>query len=122
MMLPAIYSWLKAASAVTAIIGSNPARAFRHGDAPQDTTHPYVTWQLVAGVPDNQISGLPPSDRYTVQVDCFHQTDAGVESLAAAVRNAIEPYAHLTSIPVNNRDAETKLYRIALQFDVLQNR
>lgn len=120
-MLPPIYTWLKASTAVKAIIGNTP-RAYRHGDAPQDTTQPYVTWNLVAGVPDNQLSGVPPSDRYTVQVDCWHQTDAGVDSLATAVRNAIEPYAHMTSMPVNNRDPETKLYRMALQFDVLQSR
>lgn len=120
-MLPPIYTWLKASIAVKAIIGNTP-RAYRHGDAPQDTTQPYVTWALVAGVPDNELSATPKSDRYTVQVDCWHQTDAGVESLATAVRNAVEPYSHMTSIPINNRDAETKLYRIALQFDVLQTR
>jgi hypothetical protein len=120
MMLPPIYTWLKV-TAVQAIIG-NPPRAYRHGDAPQDTTKPYVTWALVSGVPDNELSKAPKSDRYTVQVDCWHTTDAGVEQLATAVRNAIEPYAHMTSMPVNNRDAETKLYRMALQFDVLQTR
>lgn len=120
-MLPPIFTWLKASNAVKAIIGTTP-RAFRHGDAPQDTTQPYVTWQLVTGVPDNVLNTVPPSDRYTVQVDCWHQTDKGVEDLAKAVRNAIEPYAHMTGMPVNEREKETKLYRIALQFDVLQSR
>jgi hypothetical protein len=120
-MLPLVFTWLKAASAVTAIIG-NPPRAYRHGEAPQDTTRPYVTWALVSGVPDNQLSTLPQGDRYTIQVDCWHQTDTGIETLAAAIRNAIEPYGHMTSIPINNREPETKLYRIALQFDILQSR
>ena len=120
-MLPLIYTWLKASNAVKAIIGTNP-RAYRHGDAPQDVTQPYVTWALVAGVPDNDISGLPPSDRYTVQLDCWHTTDKGVEDLAKAVRDAVQTYGHMTSMPINNRDNETKLYRIALQFDILQSR
>lgn len=120
-MLPPIYTWLKASNAVKAIIGNTP-RVYRHGEAPQDIAQPYVTWALVAGVPDNELSAVPKSDRYTVQVDCWHQTDAGIESLATAIRNAIEPYAYMTAIPINNRDAETKLYRIALQFDVLQTR
>ena len=120
-MLPPIFTWLKASNAVKAIIGTTP-RAFRHGDAPQDTTKPYVTWNLITGVPDNVLNTVPPSDRYTVQVDCWHQTDKGVEDLAKAVRNAIEPYAHMTGMPVNEREKETKLYRIALQFDVLQSR
>lgn len=120
-MLPPIFTWLKASNAVKNLIGTTP-RAFRHGDAPQDTNKPYVTWQLVAGVPDNILNTVPPSDRYTVQVDCWHQTDVGVEQLAAAVRNAIEPFAHMTGMPVNEREKDTKLYRIALQFDVLQSR
>jgi hypothetical protein len=120
MMLPTVYTWLKT-TAVQAIIGT-PPRAYRHGDAPQDTTKPYVTWVMVSGVPDNELSAVAKSDRYTIQFDCWHQTDAGVESLATAVRNAVEPYGHMTNMPINNRDAETKLYRIALQFDILQNR
>lgn len=120
-MLPLIFTWLKASNAVKAIIGNTP-RAYRHDSAPQDTTQPYVTWTVIAGVPDNQISGLPPSDRYTVQIDCWHTTDKGVEDLAVAVRNAIEQYGHMTAIPINNRDVETRLYRMALEFDILQSR
>lgn len=119
-MFPLVFTWLKVA-AVEAIIGS-PPRAYRHGEAPQDTTRPYVTWALISSVPDNELSNLPPSDRWTIQIDCWHQTDAGVESLAQAVRDAMEPYGYLTSIPVNLRESETKLYRIGLQFDILQNR
>jgi hypothetical protein len=120
-MLPLVFTWLKGSNAVKAIIGNTP-RAYRHGDAPQDTNQPYVTWGIVGGVPDNQLSGLPPSDRYSIQVDCWHTTDKGVEDLAKAVRDAIEPYGHMTSIVLNNRDAETKLYRISYQFDILQSR
>jgi hypothetical protein len=144
-MLPPIYVWLRASQPVQALIGQyqnnsigifdlgifdtgifdhsiEVIRAYRHGEAPQDTTRPYVTWSLVAGVPDNELSSVARGDRYTVQVDCWHQTDAGIEALAKAVRNAIEPNAHMTGIILNNRDPQTKLYRIALQFDVLQSR
>lgn len=121
MMLPPIFAWLKASSAVTALIGTMP-KAYRHGEAPQNTVAPYVTWQIVSGTPHNELSSVPIGDRYSVQVDCFHTSDSGIETLAKAVRDAIEPHAHLVSIPINNRDFETKLYRIALQFDVLQNR
>jgi hypothetical protein len=33
------------------------------------------------------------------------------------VRNAIEPYAHMTGAPIDQRDADTKLWRMALQVD-----
>lgn len=113
-MLPRVFEVLKNAPSVTAIVGT---RVYRHGSAPQDTTRPYVTWQLVAGTPENNLSSTPPIDRMTVQVDCWHQTDAGIEVLATAVRDAIEPVAHMTGMPVNEREQATKLYRIALQFD-----
>jgi len=120
-MLPTVYAWLKASTAVKAIIGNTP-RAYRHGEAPQDTTKPYVTWQIVSGSPENNLSESPPIDRITIQVDCWHLTDAGVESLAEAVRDAIEPHGHMTGIPINLRETETKLYRIGLQFDCWQSR
>ena len=119
-MLPPIFEWLKT-SAVQDIIGT-PPRAYRHGSAPQDTTRPYVTWQLITGIPDNTLSELPDVDRLSVQVDCWHQTDAGIEVLATAVRNAIEPFGHMTAINLNQREPDTKLYRISLQFDIWQFR
>lgn len=42
---------------------------------------------------------------------------SGLIDLAKAVRDAIEPYAHMVAIPFNSRDTETRLYRMTLQFD-----
>jgi hypothetical protein len=114
MMLPPVFTTLKNAPDVTDIVAS---RIYRQGAAPQDTTRPYVTWFLVTGTPENELSATPSIDRMTVQIDCWHQTDAGVEALAVAVRDACEPLAHMTSIVVNEREPETKLYRFGLQFD-----
>jgi len=116
-MLPPVFTTLKASADVKNIVGTNPPRIFRHGSAPQDTTKPYITWFAVTVAPENNLSDLPPMDKVPVQVDCWHQTDAGVEALATAVRDAIEPYAHMTGAPVDGREPETKLYRIALTFD-----
>ncbi len=113
-MLPPIYTTLHNNNAVSTIVSN---RIYRHGNAPQDTTKPYVTWNLINDDPENNLSDLPPVDRCTIQVDCWHQTDAGIETLAIAVRDAIEPHAHMTGIPIDNREIETKLFRISLQFD-----
>ena len=121
-MLPAVFQTLKASAAVKAIVGTNPPRIYRHGTAPQDTTKPYITWQLIAGTPENHLSGTPPVDRMTVQVDCWHPTDAGIEQLALVARDACELAAHCTSMIIDERDAETKLYRIGLQFDFWTDR
>jgi len=116
-MFPPVFQTLKASVAVKAIVGTNPPRIYRHGNAPQDASRPYVTWFVVFGDPENNLSDLPPVDRVTVQVDVWHQTDSGVELLALAVRDAIEPHAHMTGVPIDLREPETKLYRIALTFD-----
>lgn len=121
-MMPPVFQTLKASASVKNIVGTNPPRIYRHGSAPQDTTQPYVTWFVITDTPENNLSDLPPSDRIAVQIDCWHQTDAGIVTLAEAVRDAIEPVAHMTSMPANLREPETKLYRIALQFDFWLNR
>ena len=114
-MLPLVYQWLTASAPVLEQVSD---RIYRHGHSPAQGVRPYLVWMLVAGVPDNNLSGLPPSDRMTVQVDCWHPTDNGVEALATAVRDALEPHGHLTAIPMDTRDmSETRLYRISLQFD-----
>lgn len=113
-MLPPIYPALAADSDVAAIVGS---RVYPHADAPQDVAAPYVTWFIAAGAPENTLSDAPPVDRLVVQVDCWHQTSAGVADLASAVRSAVEQYAHITSYIGNSRDPETRLYRIGLQAD-----
>jgi hypothetical protein len=120
-LLPPVFALLKAAPAVTAILGAVP-RVFRHGIAPQGTVAPYVVWLIVGADPENNLSDLPPTDRIVIQVDCYSTGDGEVETLAQAVRDAIEPKAHMTGIVVNDREPDTGLYRLALQFDYWMSR
>ena len=122
-LLPPVFQALKASDAVKNIVGTNPPRIYRHGAAPQDAiAGPYITWLLVAGVPENNLSDTPPFDRMTVQVDGWHGSDAGVELLALAIRNALEPYAVSTQILLDDFESETRLFRIGQQFDWLLDR
>jgi hypothetical protein len=116
-MLPPVFQALKASTAVKAIVGTNPPRIYRHGAAPQDTTKPYVTWFVVVGTPENTLSETPGVDRVQVQIDAWHQTDTGVVALATAIRDAVEPTAHMVGYPVDQREFETKLFHMALTFD-----
>ena len=85
-------------------------------------TAPYVTWSLVGAAPEQNLSDLPTHDRMQVQVDCYSLDDTEVVTLATAVRDAIEPSAAMTAIVVDQREPETGLYRMALQFDFLPDR
>lgn len=120
-MLPPIFELLKNAAAVTAILG-NPPKAYRHGKAPQNPGQRYVTWSVFGIDPEHVLEGPPTLDRLGVQVDCYHDTDTGVEALATAVRDAIEAQACMTGLVADGREEDTGLYRIGMQFDYLLNR
>jgi hypothetical protein len=122
-MLPLIFQILKDASGVASLIGT---RIYRHGAAPQKVIAPYVTWFVVSGNPENELTSTPRVDRFNVQVDCWSDNDGsgdtGVETLAEAVRTALEPHGHLTSYAVNERDFETQRYRIGMEFTLYVHR
>jgi hypothetical protein len=116
-MLPPIYNLLRASSDVVALLGD---RIYRHGSAPKGVREPYLTWFQVVGVPENTLSETPAVDRSTVQLDIWcggSDGDSRCEELAEVVRDTLEPDAHCTSTPIDQRDNETKLWRIALEFD-----
>lgn len=114
-MLPNVFQLLKASAAVKALVGSDPIRVYRHGDAPEKVAIPYVTWSATA-TPENQLDGVPFTDQHSVQVDAWSDDDAEVEALAIVIRNAIEPYQHMTSFGPSGRDPETMRYRFTLNF------
>lgn len=121
-MLPNLFSLLSASTAVKAIIGSNPVRVYRHGSAPQGVVAPYVTQIGVGQTPENDLSGTPPVDASRVQVSCWSDNTGtgslGVETLASAVRRAIEPRWHILDVRDMGRDPETQRYRIDLDVRV----
>lgn len=118
-MLPNIYSILRANSSVLNTVST---RIYRHGSAPQDVVKPYITWFVVSGVPENQISGAPCVDVDTIQIDIWHETDTGVENLAYAVRDALDTAKYANQLILDTREADTKLYRIGFQVDVIRSR
>lgn len=115
-MFPSVFDLLYADAAVAALVGT---RIYRHGSAPQDVAAPYITWFVVYGAPENHLDGTPPADNWTIQIDCWsNNTGTGavqVETLARAVRTAIEPHHYIEGVVVNERDRETMRYRIGLQ-------
>ena len=118
-MFPPIYSTLRASSAVVAIVGD---RIGAFGEIHQDESRPYVTHQIIAGLPENQLSDVPDTDLMQIQLNCYHATEAGVQTLVESVRDAIEPVAHVTGYPVVQRESATRLYVVAIQVDWWLNR
>jgi hypothetical protein len=115
-MYPPIFQVAAAAQAVTALIGASPVRLYPFGEAPQDETRPYAVWQTIGGSPENFLGNLPDLDSYSLQVDVYATTATASRNVAKALRDAIEPRAHITRWGGESREADTKLYRVS--FDV----
>lgn len=116
-MIPPVYALLSGASAVTGIVAD---RIGAHGQVLPTETRPYVTWQMVSGAGELVLDkGRAPDDRVSVQVDCYHTSAAGLRALADAVRTALESDSYYTGLIADERDAETALYRLGMQFDFI---
>lgn len=118
-MLARIYPILAGDSDVAALVRD---RIYRHGNAPQGTPAPYVTWSLLTGMPQNTLSEPPKVDSQEIQIDCWSDDDAQVEQLADAVRKAIEQVHHVTMMSNNSRDPTTMRYRIMLTITAWNHR
>ncbi len=116
-MIPPVYSLMRASSAVVAIVAD---RIGAHGQVLPNELRPYITWQIVSGTGDNTLDkGRAPNDRASVQVDCYHTEEAGLRSLVNAARTALESDSYYVGLVADERDADTRLFRMALQFDFI---
>lgn len=117
-MFPPVYRTIHT-TAVAAIVGD---RIGRHGEVAQDERRPYLVWQIVVDAPHDHLSGPPVSDFTTVQIDCYHATDAGVAALASAVRAALDAALIVNRVSVDHRDTDTRLYRVGIDADFITQR
>lgn len=117
-MFPPVYDLLHGSSAVAAIVGD---RIGAHNEVPQDAARPYITY---AGFdqPFDQLSGAPCGDFSTVDINCWHQTDAGVRALAKAVRYALDAALICNRVTIDLREPDTRLYRVGISADFITNR
>lgn len=115
-MIPPIYPVCAASAAVQAELG-NPPNLWPFGEAPEGVTDPYAVWQVITGAPENYINQVPDMDSYSLQVDVYGKTGESVTDVAKALRDAIEPHAHITSWGGQSKDPETKRYRYTFSVD-----
>jgi hypothetical protein len=124
-MYPPIFPTIKASAAVRALIGSgasgaDPVRFYQFGMAPQKVVKPYAVWQRVGGSPENYLDRVPDMDSLPLQVDVYASEQQGAEvarNVVVALRDAIEPVAHITAWLGESQDPETQNYRSSFQVD-----
>lgn len=116
MMFAPIFSVCAADSAVKVALGASPTRLYPFGMAPQGVALPYAVWQTIGGAPENYIGDLPDLDSYALQVDVYAITETDARNAAKALRDAIEPHAHITRWSGESTDPDTLNKRYS--FDV----
>ena len=117
-MIP-LYAMLRSNPALVSLVGTRIYRSW----AGDNAIAPYVVWTVVATPPDNHMSGRPPSDRYSVTVDCFARNEAESDALMKACRDAAETYGQLSSGPQDlGRDLDSTLWRWTFTVDISRNR
>lgn len=119
-MYPPIYPAVAASPACVALLksGNGPVRFYQFGfneDQPQ--VYPYAVWQRVGGLPESYLGQTPDIDSFTVQVDVYAKSADQARTVAAALRDAIEPVAHITAWLGESRDPDTKSFRFTFQCD-----
>jgi hypothetical protein len=114
-MFPKVYRTIHT-PAVAAIVAD---RIGRHGEIGPTTDKRYITWQIIGDDPQLQLSGDPCTNFTAVQIDCYHDQDAGAEALAVAVRAALNAARIANRVVIDGRDTDTRLYRVGLQADFI---
>lgn len=95
--------------------GGGHLRVYPFGQAPQATETPYAVWSVRDGAPENYLGQLPDIDSVSVQMDVYANPSQGYDTLMAAayaLRDAIEPVAHITLWLANGTDPETQYLRM----------
>ena len=121
-MYPPLFELISDDSDISAIFGTDPVRVWPFGSAPDEADLPYAVWQTVSGGPENYISNTPDMDTFLVQIDVYAETATEAREGAEALRDAIEPYAHITAWRGESRDTETKNYRYSFDIEFLTAR
>ena len=121
-MYPPIFEICSAHADVQTNLGQTPCRLYPFGEAPQDVAKPYAVWQLVGGFPENYINDLPDIDSFTTQIDVYADKATTARDAAKALRDAIEPYAHVIAWGGESRDPDTDNYRFLFSVDWLVDR
>ena len=121
-MTPDVFSILFADADSRALFGSSPMRVYAHDEVPQGVVRPYAAWSMISGVPANYLGQLPDMDDARVQIDVYADTQATAKTAAEAIRDAIEPYAHMVGSASRPRDSTTRSFGFMLDFEFFTSR
>ena len=123
-----IYQILAAASGVTSLVGTSIFTVL----ASQSNLSAYVVIHIIDIVPENTKDGVSKLDQVRVQIDSFHGTKSSCDSLAVAIRTALDNYSGSVGTTLidniyfdqalNDYDYDRDLYKVQQDFIVRHKR
>lgn len=116
-MNPPIFPLILADTACKAILGENPTRFYPWGRVPQNSKKPYAVYTVYNAIPENYLGDLPDIDNKGTQVNIYADRPDDIDTAYTAIRNALEPHAHMTSFSSFDPDNQTDLYNMRMEFD-----
>lgn len=121
-MNPNLFPILYNSSQVRLLLGSSPLRVFPWSRAPQNPKKPYATYGVYNANPENYLDRVPDIDNIGVQVNIYAATAQSCEDCYIAIRDALEPSAHMLSFSTPDLDPNTDLYVGRMEFDFWEER
>jgi len=121
-MYPPLFSIVAADGTVQSLFGSNPVRVLPFGSADEKTPLPYAVWQTIGGSPENYLGDTPDMDSFLTQIDVYAKTASTARNGAEALRDAIEPHAHIVSWRGESKDQTTGNFRHSFDINFLTAR
>lgn len=108
------YAALSADPGVTALVGDDVYNL----RVPEETTTPFVWFQTVAGTAYNVLNGAPSIERKLIQVNCIGRTPDQAQSVAEAVKTALQGYTGYMNTESHDYTEETQEHRVRLDWAV----
>lgn len=117
-MITQTYPILAGDAAVTALIGDNLFRVA----APQTTVAPYVVIGGVATEPIVYLNRAPDVDYDRVQIHAWAEDFDTAAAIYDACRKALDPHGYMAGGYIEDRDPETKLFRVGFDWSFWDDR
>lgn len=117
-----LFTILNSNSAVKVLLGNSPLRVYPFGRAPQNGAKPYAVYSVYNANPENYLGQVPDIDNKGTQIDIYADTAQSAESCFTAIRDALEPSAHMTSFSTVGVEENTNLYNVRMEFDFWESR
>lgn len=123
-MTPEIFQLVVNDVGCQTIFGVNPTRFYSFGQAQKGVAKPYAVWQTIGGEPENTLSCLPTSDRYSIQIDVYATTAKDARDGARALRDAfeVEQFCSIQGWRGEEKEFDTGLFRYSFDVDFWQDR